>query len=157
MPGTAKGTRIMCPCRRSFTEYGEQSIAIESQAEPVSHRKFDQLLLPIFVVSRADAFQVLFEKRAVFVLVTKAILACAEHRALHLLRKRCWCFCHLTLSRRRHLIALPVCWRLHCKICDASRTLRESAERGSGRRYAQTNFCKGKGKECGAEKRSAPY
>ena len=71
--------------RRGFTEDGEYSLVIESQTEPVLRRKFGYLLLSIFIVSRADTFQVVFEKSAVLVLVKKAVLPCAVHRAPRLL------------------------------------------------------------------------
>jgi hypothetical protein len=112
----------MCHSRCPFTEDSEQSLAIESQAEPVLRRKCGQLLLPIVIVSGADVFQVVFEKSAVLVLVQQAVLPCAVHRALHLFGEHCWRFYHLSLSRCRQVIALPFCCLLHCKICDASRT-----------------------------------
>ena len=88
--------------------------------------------------------------------IKQAVSPCAVHRALHLFRKRCRCLCHLILSRRTRVLPLSVCWPLHCKICDVSRTVGQCLRR---REHAnkEANFCTAKAKERGARDPLPPY
>jgi len=72
---------------RPFIKDGAQSLAIESQTEPVLLRKFRQLCFPIFILSRADLFQVLFVKSAMLVLVKSTVLRRAVHPEFNLFRE----------------------------------------------------------------------
>jgi len=150
-----KRSRLLYRHWRPSTEYSEQPLPIESQTETILRSEFRYLLLPLFVSSRANVLQVVFEKSAVLVQVKQAVFPCAVHRALHLVRKRCRRFCHLILSRRTRVIPLSVNWPLHCKICDVSRTLGECLSR---RRPSneEANFCKAKRKKRGARDSSTP-
>ena len=90
-------------------------------------RKFGKLLCPFFIVSGADVFQVIFEKSAVLILVKKTVLPGTPHRVLHLLRKHCCCFFHLSEVCRNPAAPLLFCWLFHSKSCDiSSHPLREA-------------------------------
>ena len=63
---------------RPFLEYGAHSLAIKPQTEPVFRRKLGDLFFSIFLVHRANGFQVL--------LVNQAVLPYAMHPSFDLFR-----------------------------------------------------------------------
>jgi hypothetical protein len=99
--------------------------------------------------------QVVFEKSAVLVLLKKAVLPCAVHRALHLFRERFWRFCHLISLKTSHSASLLLAFALQFLRLSLGRSA--SREGRCGGANEDANFCKAKGKERRAQNSLALY